>query len=88
MGLPATKSYEYEHRRPEETPLYEILRTQINTFASDREIENRTLPDYVNKELEAFLYALSSTSIPPYCKLFFIDGSSSFYNSKYQRTII
>ena len=55
MGLPATKSYEYERRRPEETPLYEILQTELNTFVSEREIENRPLPDYVTEELEAFL---------------------------------
>ena len=55
MGLPATKSYEYERRRPEETPLYEILRTELNTFVSEREIENRSLPDYVTEEFEEFL---------------------------------
>ena len=51
MGLPATRSYEYERRRPEETPLYEILQTELNTFVSEREMENRALPDYVTKEL-------------------------------------
>ena len=55
MGVPATKSYEYERRHSEETPLYEILQTELNTFVSEREIEKRPLPDYVTEEFEAFL---------------------------------
>ena len=46
-----SRTSEYERRRPEETPLYEILQAELNTFDSERAIENRPLPDYVTEEL-------------------------------------
>jgi hypothetical protein len=45
----------YQRRRPELTPCYQIVQTELKTFVQDRELEGRPLPDYVIREFEAFL---------------------------------
>ncbi len=45
----------YIPRRPEETPLYQIVQASYKTFVADREAEDRPVPEYVKKEFEGYL---------------------------------
>jgi hypothetical protein len=45
----------YSRRRPELTPCYEIVRSTLNTFAANRDLEGRPLPKYILEEFDAFL---------------------------------
>lgn len=50
------RALEYERRRPEETPLYQIVRDHLDTFlAHAREHHNKGIPKYVESELRAYL---------------------------------
>lgn len=45
----------YVPRRPELTPLYQIVSSGLSHFAAARQREERPLPDYVLREFEAYL---------------------------------
>jgi len=55
MSNAAAKSCAYQRRRPELTPCYQIIAGHLNTFISEREAEQRSLPEYVLEEFEAYL---------------------------------
>ena len=55
MSNAAAKSCAYQRRRPELTPCYQIIAGHLNTFTSEREAEQRPLPEYVLEEFEAHL---------------------------------
>ncbi|MBM4254192.1 MAG: transposase [Deltaproteobacteria bacterium] len=55
MSNAATRSCAYQRRRPELTHCFQIIAGHLNTFISEREAEQRPLPDYVVKEFEAYL---------------------------------
>jgi hypothetical protein len=45
----------YERRRPEQTPLYRLVRQHYETFAAERESVGVGLPQFVKDEFEAYL---------------------------------
>jgi len=49
------KPNSYSRRRPELTPCYQIVRSTLNTFIQNREIEGRPLPEYITQEFDAYL---------------------------------
>lgn len=53
-GLPRLLG-EYRRRRPEKTPLYEVIQENYQTFVHLREEEGRPLPAFVRREFEKFL---------------------------------
>ena len=55
MGEACKKPTTYERHRPEYTLIFKVLLNFWLTFKSQREAENLHLPQYVTKEIEAFL---------------------------------
>ena len=51
----AVKKYTYQRRKPEETPCYKIVQSELSTFIQQRQLEGRPLPSYVIDEFEAYL---------------------------------
>jgi hypothetical protein len=45
----------YERRDPSQTPCYQIIQEELETFLADREHEGRPVPDFVEKEFRAYL---------------------------------
>ena len=45
----------YERRRPEQTPLYQLVRVPYETFAAEIEAHDASLPQFVKYEFEAYL---------------------------------
>ena len=45
----------YNHRHPEKTVLYDIVRRFSATFFAERELEGRSVPSYIKKEFDNYL---------------------------------
>ena len=45
----------YQHRRPEQTPLYRLVRQRYQSFAIDVEVRVASLPQFVKDEFAAYL---------------------------------
>jgi hypothetical protein len=50
-----TSAPHYQRRRPEQTPLYRLVRTHYETFAADVGAHGTGLPPFVKDEFEAYL---------------------------------
>jgi hypothetical protein len=46
---------DYARRRPEESPLYEVVRAGLETFLSRAREQDRVVPRFVERELYAYL---------------------------------
>jgi len=55
MQLARAQSYTYERRRPEQTTCYRVVADHLDTFLRDRQEEGRPVPEYIEKEFDAFL---------------------------------
>ncbi len=55
----AATSPHYQRRRPEQTPLYRLVRAHYETFAADVEASGAGLPRFVKDESRPILRAAS-----------------------------
>ena len=51
----AARKFTYSRRRPQDTVCYRVIQDWWDTFKRDREQECREIPEYIEKEIEAFL---------------------------------
>ena len=54
-AVPAPQQPQYQRRRPEQTPLYRLVREHYATFAAEVEAQGASLPPFVKDEFEAYL---------------------------------
>ena len=45
----------YERRDPSQTPCYQIIQEELETFLADREYEGKPVPEFVEKEFRSYL---------------------------------
>ena len=51
----ATTPKKYERREPEKTALYQVVQHEMESFIAEHEAADRYLPEFVTKQLEAFM---------------------------------
>ena len=54
-SVPAPQQPQYQRRRPDQTPLYRLVREHYESFAAEVEAQGTSLPPFVKDEFDAYL---------------------------------